>query len=303
MHFAGDGVTKYRALVSSQAKQNKQMSVKEITQALAEVAMVVRIRRAPKALIPIQLMHWIPWTAKSDGILFKTTQQGVGDGEQRVAKELDTTPLGQNSPYDMCPIINGTEMKCDVKKLDHLTFNTGVIGRNALRNTKNRLEDLLIRIMSIGADAALEEVSPDELSVGNIRRIKALCETLSAQRAELLASLPIIKPIIDPYSGAEVPQTALQYYKMTQNLGLAVPAVLEPFTAKLEKLLLLDHPYIVSPEQMTNDLNGLRSIFDGIVLIYVDEKLGYYIETDPQNNILFERITRGHPRFRAVLKA
>jgi hypothetical protein len=277
------------------------MSVEEITQALAKV--VVRIRRCPKAPALIPLMTWIPWTAKSDGILFKTTLQGVGDGEQRVAAELDAAVLGQNSPYDMCPIINGTEMKCDVKKLDHLTFNTGVVGRNALRTTKNCLEDLLIRIMSLGADAALEDVSPDELSVGNIRRIKALCETLSAQRSELIATLPAVKPIVDPYTGAEVPQTALQYYKMTQSLGLAVPAVLEPFTSKLETLLLLDHPYIVSPEQMTTDLNGLRSIFDGITLIYVDEKLGYYIETDPQNNILFERITRGHPRFRAVLKA
>lgn len=49
-----------------------------------------------------------------------------------------------------------------------------------------------------------------------------------------------------------------------------------------------------------NPLNSLVSIFSGLKLIFVDEKKGYYI-VDSISKISFERITRGHPRFRLVL--
>jgi hypothetical protein len=48
-----------------------------------------------------------------------------------------------------------------------------------------------------------------------------------------------------------------------------------------------------------NPLNSLVSIFSGLKLIFVDEKKGYCI-LDNISNIKFERITRGHPRFRLL---
>ena len=83
-------------------------------------------------------IEWINWSDKSKDISFKTTIKGVGDGEQKVANELDTNILGQNSDFDMKVIIEGIEYECDVKKLDNYTFNTGVKGRNALRPIKTK---------------------------------------------------------------------------------------------------------------------------------------------------------------------
>jgi hypothetical protein len=48
--------------------------------------------------------------------------KGVGDGEQKVASELDTNILGQNSDFDMKIVIDGNKYECDVKKLDNNTF-------------------------------------------------------------------------------------------------------------------------------------------------------------------------------------
>ena len=68
-------------------------------------------------------------------------------------------------------------------------------------------------------------------------------------------------------------------------------------------LLLLNdisHEYIINPDKLYNSLNSLVSIFSGLKLIFVDEKKGFCI----LNNILnikFERITRGHPRFRLLV--
>ncbi len=72
---------------------------------------------------------WNPWTELSREIPFSSQTKGVGDGEDKVASELGTTVLGQNSPYDMDVIRNGVRRECDVKKLDTQNdFNTGVKG-------------------------------------------------------------------------------------------------------------------------------------------------------------------------------
>jgi hypothetical protein len=49
---------------------------------------------------------WIKWTKKSEDVPFKSLENGVGDGEHKVAKELNTTVNGQNFSYDMNIIIN-----------------------------------------------------------------------------------------------------------------------------------------------------------------------------------------------------
>ena len=116
---------------------------------------------------------WNSWTTKSENIKFKSTTKGVGDGEEKTACELNTKVLGQNSDYDMKINIDDIVYECDVKKLDHNTFNTGVKGRNALRLIKNNISDLLNIFKTISDSSfltlkeqkqlnELTKVSPDE---------------------------------------------------------------------------------------------------------------------------------------------
>jgi hypothetical protein len=46
------------------------------------------------------------------------------------------------------------------------------------------------------------------------------------------------------------------------------------------------------------DLTSLRDIFRGYVLVLVHKDKGYYLMTSPETKIAFNRITRGHPRFK-----
>lgn len=55
-------------------------------------------------------------------------------------------------------------------------------------------------------------------------------------------------------------------------------------------------------ELFNESLDNLTSIFDGMKLIFVDEVKGYCIWDKKMGCINFERITRGHPRFRVHFK-
>ena len=63
-------------------------------------------------------LQWIPWSYRSQNIPFKSEFRGIGDGEYKVAAELNTQILGQNSHYDIKMMAGGFEYECDVKKLD-----------------------------------------------------------------------------------------------------------------------------------------------------------------------------------------
>lgn len=39
---------------------------------------------------------WNPWTEKSSIISFISSSKNYGDGEEKIAKEFNTQPLGQN---------------------------------------------------------------------------------------------------------------------------------------------------------------------------------------------------------------
>ena len=92
----------------------------------------------------------------------------------------------------------------------------------------------------------------------------------------------------------------LEYYNICLILKQDVP---EEFNEFNDILLLLNdilHEYIINPDELYNSLNSLVSIFSGLKLIFVDETKGYCI-LDNISNIKFERITRGHPRFRLLV--
>lgn len=269
-----------------------------------------KIKKQPKPiLIEEDENVWINWTDKSKDISFKTTIKGVGDGEQKVASELNTNILGQNSDFDMKIIIEGIEYECDVKKLDNNTFNTGVKGRIALRPIKTKITDLLNSFRKILSSNILtqeeitilqdfEEVSPDELCVSNIQKLNKILHLLHKKRQELILTLPNIQPFIKK-DGSIVEMNLFDYYNICLILKQDIPEEFNKFKDILMLLNDISHEYIINPDELNNSLNTLVSIFSGLKLIFVDEKKGYCILNDILN-IRFERITRGHPRFRLV---
>lgn len=254
---------------------------------------------------------WINWTDKSNDISFKTNIKGLGDGEEKVAVELDTIVLGQNSDFDMKIIIEGIEYECDVKKLDNYTFNTGVKGRNALRPIKTKITDLLNSFKKISGSNILsdeeitilqsfEEVSPDELCVSNIQKLNKLLHLLHEKRKQIIVTLPNIQHFIKKDDGNIIEMNLLEYYNICLILKRDIPEEFNKFNNILIWLNDTSHEYIINPDELYNSLYSLVSIFSGLKLIFVDEKKGYCI-LDNITNIKFERITRGHPRFRFVV--
>lgn len=264
------------------------------------------------------LLHkWTPWTALSTAIPFVSVTKGKGDGEDRVAAEFNTVTLGQNSPYDMMVTLAGEATKSDVKKLDQGTFNTGVSGRNALRPVKARLDQLLMIMGSLvdspilaftdeqkelfrGGRCPLVEASPDELAMGTLEKMDRAALLLHAKQVALRASLPT-RSLADPLTGATQSVGAEQFYKVCRGFGRStgdISAALGPSEFQKTEMLVsqLDHPYINDPAQLRIDLTGLRSVFEGMVLIFVDEVKGYYLLKD-LSKINFCRITKGSPRF------
>ena len=76
-----------------------------------------------KNKLPFIYDEWNKWTSNSNNIPFKSTEKSIGDGEQKLGKEFDTKPLGQNSSYDLY-LFN---IEWEVKKLDSdNSFRIGV---------------------------------------------------------------------------------------------------------------------------------------------------------------------------------
>ncbi len=76
---------------------------------------------------------WIPWTSKSNDTDFKSTIKCVGNGEQKLAKELDITSTlgGQNSVIDLeHPIIGSIS----IKDITHDDCTLGTEGCHKIRS-------------------------------------------------------------------------------------------------------------------------------------------------------------------------
>jgi hypothetical protein len=264
--------------------------------------------------LPVESKHfymsWNQWTPKSNMISFKSITSGVGDGEDKVAHELETAVLGQNSSYDMKPIINGIALKCEVKKLDvQNDFNTAKEGRNALRPIKSYHYNLLesLRNLSESQDSIFPEevkqllqtlanINPDEMSVGTIRKLKESCEKLHLVRLKIIESLPTVQ-LSNP-SGETFSMTLDVYYGMCETIGQPFPTEYVSFEPTIRILQHLKNRYIQEPHLFTDDLNNLVQFLNDVTLIIVDEQKGYmFIDI---SHVKFLRITRGNPRFQIV---
>lgn len=250
---------------------------------------------------------WRPWTDKSSGVCFRHDKTGVGDGEEKVAFELDCKILGQNSEYDMEPIINGIKVKCDVKKLDKQNdFNTGVEGRKALNPIKHQLIKLFASTYKLleldiftpeekNELTRIKKISVDELAVGTLHYIYKICALLHKKREDIIHKIPIVSPYMDGFAPLSMPLDL--YYTICIRLNKPFPEEYLPYRNDIIALEELDHEYIKDPIRLRTELHSLKSIFSDIKLIIVDEKKGYCI-IDDIRYITFFRITRGHPRFK-----
>lgn len=248
-------------------------------------------------------LTWAPWTAKSEGIAFETQRDGIGDGEDKLAAELDTVPYGQNSSYDMDIILDGVKRQSDAKKLDNGTFNTGVKGRDALRPIKTKIDVLLetLRVLESNPIFSAEEkaqihtlsgVSPDEMCVKKLLHLNSVIKMLKQKQDQVRASLPTIT-----YGLWEM--TVDKCYAVCETLAHPIPADYVQYSDTVHLLKLLTHDFINDTDRLNRELNALVSIFTDIVLVFVDRQKGYSILKDLKN-ITFQRITRGNPRFRVL---
>lgn len=260
-----------------------------------------------------QKIDWIPWSEKSQDIPFKSTTIGVGDGERKVAREMDTNILGQNSPYDIEIFSEGVSMRYDVKNLDvNNDFNTGKHGRDALRPVKYLHIQLLLFINELSSSNddvdvftteerlllhKVKNVSPDELSEGTLCNICNACEMLNSKKKKLRSSLLVTRCTV--FSNTiDIPVDI--YYVICNKLNLPFPLEYSSYVGTIRILRKMDHIYIENPKMLMNDLYRLvEQIFSEIKVIIVDEHCGYKIINDTCK-IKFYRITRGHPRFKVL---
>jgi hypothetical protein len=254
-------------------------------------------------------MSWTEWSEKSKNTPFKSTQNGVGDGEQKMSCELDTPIKGQNSSFDMSLTLNGICVKCDVKKLDSQNdFNTGKTGRDFLRPMK-MLHTTLLDSISIFENsdiftreqrekfATVKDASPDELAVGTLHKIKEICEILHEKKTTIHSNLPSVPCTL--YS--QIKEMPLDiFYHNCQKLGLEFPSEFTPHIESIIILQKMEHAYIDNPAKFMEDLNNIvEKLFNDIRIIIVDEQKGYIILPDI-TRIRFYRITRGSPRFQVI---
>ena len=271
---------------------------------------IAPLKKAPLKKTPVNIaMNWIGWSEKSKDIPFKSTQTGVGDGEQKMSAELDTPINGQNSSFDMSPILNGVKVNCDIKKLDSKDdFNTGKTGRDNIRHLKN-LHTTLLESFSIFEKsdiftcderktfAGIKDKSPDELAVGTLEKIEEGCKILNKKKTTLYSSLPHV-----PFTlFSQTKEISLDIaYDICQKSGIDFPSEFKHHIKTILILQKMEHIYIDKPAKFMEDLHNIvEKLFNDMRIIIVDDKKGYIILPDI-SRIKFYRITRGCPRFQVL---
>jgi len=274
------------------------------------LAPTIEAKTDVKIILPVKVeMNWIPWSEKSKHIPFKSTINGVGDGEQKISIELNTPFFGQNSPYDMVLMLNGVKTNCDVKKLDAQNdFNTGKEGRDVLRPVK-MLHTTFLDSLNVFAGSHLfnpeekaklvcvKDVSPDEIAVGTLLKLKEICVMLNLKKKNLRSTLPHV-PFTANGQTKEMPLDI--YYSVCKKMDLDFPNVFSSYIDTILSLQKMDHIYIDEPSKFMEDLHAIvGKLFVDIRIILADKDKGYMILPDA-NRIQFYRITRGNPRFQVI---
>jgi hypothetical protein len=263
----------------------------------------------------MKFSSWNEWTNKSKDTPFESSSKhNYGDGEEKLGKEFNFTPLGQNVSFDVPIDIFGK--KGEVKKLDGGTFNVGKEGKEALKTIISNLDEALINLKLFAVKTKNDTMLKTIKSINNTQEIcKSKCKEngvihhlmkdAKKIKSELEAELSTV--LIDGYdfiSGREKKYDVITFFKIQCILKHddECKKMCGEYCCRIELLQLLDQEYINDENKFTADLNNLTNLLEGFILIIVDNKKGFFIVADPHKKISFERITRASPRFRIELE-
>jgi len=269
---------------------------------------------------------WNPWTAKSIDTKFETTEQAVGDGEQKLGVEYGQKPQGQNVSYDLD--ILGE--KWEVKKLDSdNSFRLGVEVSTSYRHIIDSVTRILEQIVNLqelledSETANLIKVSINEIKSTSGRTTTLLIDGLrknevsSANLDKANEIIELIKTLIitenkkvslySSYDGSIAEYDLLTAYNKLSFESISIEEKLIILDCDLDfynRLLLTIHAgrdvSIFKLFSLKEKLNNLvRSIFTDIKLVLVQKDKGYKPVTD-LNKIYCNRITSGNPRCKII---
>lgn len=271
--------------------------------------------------MPIIYDEWNGWTSKSQNIPFKSNTKGVGDGEEKLAAEHNTTPLGQNVTYDL--FINNERWEC--KKLDDdNSFRLGVeVSENyqpmqmklldifqAVRDVISLLNEGEIKRKMKNINSMLDETSKrsrttvyngltkSEVSGSNLEKIDVIINEIKKILNEP-NPLTEIK-MFDPSSGLKSTTSLEIFYKTLKAYGKTEEFLKERLGDNYN-ITVVKNQFQEMLEDFRNEsfqdkLNRfVRDVFRNEILVLVDERMGYKPIRQIEK-IKCNRITSGAPR-------
>lgn len=213
------------------------------------------------------------WSDKSKDVPFKSSQKCVGNGEEKLAKELDIqTPLGgQNSTVDL---IHPNMGNISVKNMTNDDCTLGAERRCDLRNIFGDTADLFLRW---------------------IRNYKSKCELANKFYNEINKKYGSSRTTIRcGIYRLELSKTNLQ--KLNELFNELKKHKSEKKYESLESEYINDIVNSLGDKSLQDMLNEcVRKEATKMKLIIVDEKKGWLIVKDI-NKLSCPRITRGCPR-------
>lgn len=272
-------------------------------------------------MVKYELDIWNSWTKKSSGIKFKASKSYLGDGEEKLGKEFDSIPLGQNVSYDLEV---GNE-KWEIKKLDiDNSFRLGVsisskynILLSKIINCLNNLEKIKDELLSEffqkkiykiieqvnstfgrAKNSILEGLLKNEISEENLNKLNELLEELKAitffnyQNIEMYSSINGKKY---QYSSLDaIKKIKLEDINKDEKIKFFGGADL--YDKNLISSELYDDLEILVDKTLKDELDNIvRGVFDNLRLVAVDKQKGY-LPLSTLEKISCYRITSGNPR-------
>ncbi len=265
---------------------------------------------------------WNSWTKKSIKTPFETTEQAIGDGEQKLGAEFGEKPLGQNISYDL----NILGEKWEVKKLDSdNSFRLGVEVSSSYRqiiDSTTRILEQIINMETILVDSKTSDIIKDciariksksgrtntllinglrknEVSSANLEKANAIIETVK----KLIVTKKKQISLFSSYDGSLIKYDLLTSYNklLFENIPITEKVKILDcdlnFYSKLQLTSYIGKDILIFKNvSLKEKLNQLvRSIFTDIKLVLVHKDKGYKPITD-LNKIYCNRITSGNPR-------
>lgn len=268
-----------------------------------------------------KIEHWNPWTTKSDETPFKSSIDSVGDGEQKLGKELGVTPLGQNFKYDLLV----KHEKWEIKKLDgDNSFRLGVevsssyniilfdiinifsklstIQEKLVSDTiKNEIKKVISSLNTLSGRSTtmlLDGLKKNEVSAANLEKANDIIDNLNS----LIVYNESELKLYSSYDGKKYNYSLLDSFLKISKEDLSSQIKINLFGGAeiLDKLLIASE---IGPElqkfkhtSLKIKLNTIvRNVFKGLRLVLVHKNKGYK-PIQNLENIYCNRITSGAPR-------